>query len=760
MRAMNTKQLSRRPGARHSIPQRFLVWLLFTAAVYAGGPAPQERVPRLDPLGDATAALAELPDALVLESSPDGLPRHIVGDLARVDVDRMNDPADAERALRAVLGRVVAPLRISPSDLRLRAVRRDGRGGTHFRFRMVAEGLEVIGGDLVVHVDVKGSVTGVNGGGRGDFSRLPPARLTRAEAIAWVAADPRFAGLELSASRPVFLVTGAGTRHRALEILAVGARGQDPVRDRVYVDMTNGSVAAVDPQLRFAKSRSVYSAGNGTSLPGTLRRAEGNAATSDLDLDAAYDNTGAFYDAFAGFWGRDSYDNAGARLTSTVHYSTNYCNAFWNGAQLVFGDGLASAGCLPLARAIDVTAHELTHAITERESGLIYSGESGAINESLSDSFAAFVEAWVAGGGTGTLTTSPDTWLFGEGALPPFLRSMCDPAADGVSADVWSSTVGNLDLHYSSGVGNLAFCLLANGGVHPRGKTTVVVPSIGLETSIRILYEAQTNYMTSTTTYAGARTAMEQAAAALGYDQATEDAVGCAWAAVRVGNAPASCGGNSTPPPTDSTLQNGVPVSGLSGATGEKAYWSLAVPAGQSILSFKISGGTGDADLYVQTGTKPTLTSYSCRPYVNGNNETCTFLNPIAGTWWAMLNGYAAYSGVALTATYSSGPTGGDPLLTNGVPVTGLSGATGSKLFWRINTPAGKTLKVKISGGTGDADLYVRFGSRPTTSTYACRPYLNGNNETCNLSNTSAGDYYVMLRGYNAYSGVSLVGSF
>ena len=127
-----------------------------------------------------------------------------------------------------------------------------------------------------------------------------------------------------------------------------------------------------------------------------MRRSEGQAATTDLDIDGAYDNTGAFYDAFAGFWGRDSYDNAGAPLLSTVHYSTNYCNAFWNGAQMVYGDGDASFGC-PLARALDVTAHELTHAITERESGLIYSGESGAINESISDSFAAFVEAWVAG---------------------------------------------------------------------------------------------------------------------------------------------------------------------------------------------------------------------------------------------------------------------------------------------------------------------------------------------------------------------------
>ena len=742
------------------IPQRFLVWLLFTAALYAGGPAPQERVPKLDPLSDVTAALAALPDALVLDSSPDGLPRHIVGDLARVDVDQMNDPASAERELSAVLARVVAPLRISPSDLRLRGVRRDGRGGTHFRFRLVVDGLNVIGGDLVVHVDTKGSVAGVNGAGGGDFGRLPPARLTNAEAIAWVAADPRFAGLATTASRPVFLVTEAGTRHRALEILVAGARGKDPVRDRVYVDMTSGLIAAVDPQFRFAKNRFVYSANNGTSLPGTLRRSEGNAASTDLDINGAYDNTGAFYDAFAGFWGRDSYDNLGARLSSTVHYSTNYCNAFWNGTQMVFGDGDASVGCLPLARALDVTAHELTHAITDRESGLIYSGESGAINESLSDSFAAFVEAWVAGGGTGTLTTTADTWLYGESAVPPFLRSMCDPAADGASADVWSSSVGNLDVHYASGVGNLAFCLLANGGVHPRGKTTVVVPPIGLETAIRILYEAQASYMTSTTTYAGARIAMEQAAAALGYDQPTQDSVGCAWAAVRVGSAPASCGGNSPPPPTDGTLQNGVPVTGLSGGTGEKAFWSLEVPAGQSSLSFTIAGGTGDADLYVLSGTKPTLSSYSCRPYVNGNTETCTFFSPVAGTWWAMLNGYAAYAGVTLTGRYSSGPTGGDPLLSNGVPVPGLFGAVGSKQFWRINTPAGKTLKVRISGGTGDADLYVRFGTRPTTSSYACRPYLTGNNESCTLSNTSAGDYYVMLRGYATYSGVSLVASF
>ncbi|MBA2544501.1 MAG: PPC domain-containing protein, partial [Deltaproteobacteria bacterium] len=98
--------------------------------------------------------------------------------------------------------------------------------------------------------------------------------------------------------------------------------------------------------------------------------------------------------------------------------------------------------------------------------------------------------------------------------------------------------------------------------------------------------------------------------------------------------------------------------------------------------------------------------------------------------------------------------------LTNGASVTGVSGAKNTAAYWRVATPAGRTLTVKISGGSGDADLYTRFGSRPTTATYLCRPYINGNSETCSSTNTSAGDYYVMLRGYAAYSGLTLIASF
>jgi hypothetical protein len=204
---------------------------------------------------------------------------------------------------------------------------------------------------------------------------------------------------------------------------------------------------------------------------------------------------------------------------------------------------------------------------------------------------------------------------------------------------------------------------------------------------------------------------------------------------------------------------NNTPISSISGATGSEQFWSIAVPSGQTTLTFTISGGTGDADMYVQSGSKPTTTAYQCRPYLNGNNETCTFSPPAAGTYYVMLRGYAAYSGVTLKASYSA-TTGGDPYLTNGVAVTNLSGATSSNAYWRIATPVGKTLTVKISGGSGDADMYTRFGSRPTTTTYACRPYLVGNNETCTQTNTQVGDYYIMLRGYAAFSGVTLIASY
>ena len=208
----------------------------------------------------------------------------------------------------------------------------------------------------------------------------------------------------------------------------------------------------------------------------------------------------------------------------------------------------------------------------------------------------------------------------------------------------------------------------------------------------------------------------------------------------------------------DTPLSNGVAVTNLAGAVNSQQFFFIDVPAGQASLTVQISGGSGDADLYTRFGSHPTLSAWDCRPYVNGNNETCTVSSPAAGTYFVMLNGFSAYSGVTLRATYATDST---TVLVNGVPVTGISGASGSQQFWKLTVPTGQARAVfTITGGTGDADLYVRLGARPTTSLWDCRPFINGNTETCTFTNPAAGDYYVMLRGFAAYSGVTLKGQY
>ena len=220
-----------------------------------------------------------------------------------------------------------------------------------------------------------------------------------------------------------------------------------------------------------------------------------------------------------------------------------------------------------------------------------------------------------------------------------------------------------------------------------------------------------------------------------------------------------SGGGSPDPDPEPGELQKGVAVSNLSGGTGSEVFFTLDVPQGAENLVFQMSGGTGDADLYVRRGSPPTQATYDCRPYLNGNNETCTFASPQAGTWHVMIRGFQAYSGVTLVASFDEPSNTVE--LDNGVPVTGLAGPQGSEFFFTLDVPQGATdLVFQMSGGSGDADLYVRRGAEPTQATYDCRPYLNGNNETCTFASPQAGTWHVMVRGFSAFSGVNLVGSF
>ena len=734
--------------------ERLSVGLLLSAVALACGPSVGE--PPKEGEDDIADALAALPEAEVLQSTVDGVPMYIRGELGKVGSMQADDSAAAEAALRPNLAPVLAPMRLRTDDMQFRKMNVDEMGGRHFRYRQVFQGLEVVGGDLAVHVDVKGAIYAVNGSARGDLSaELGSHDIGASAASSRIGADSRYSGMTRGTPRPVYIITEDGS-YKAYEIVVEGTRGLDPVRDKVFVDVDSGAIVAVHPQIYYAKNRRAYTANNGTSLPGTLRRSEGQGSSGDVDVDAYYNNAGTTWDFYNNKWGRDSYNNAGAVLIGSVHYSNNYCNAFWNSTQMVYGDGNGSS-CLPLARSIDVTAHELTHAVTENESGLIYSGESGGMNESLSDIFGNSAEAFQDGGGTGPMTVSADTWKVGEDILPPALRYMNDPAADGASLDFWTSGAGNVDVHYSSGISNLAFYLMSQGGTHPRGKSTQQVAGIGIENAVRVFYAINVDYLTPSSNFLAARNASMTAANALGFTQAQKDSVQNAWAAVGVGTGTGGGGGVGD----DVVLMNNVPVSGISGATGDLKYYKLDVPSGASGLRFTISGGSGDADMYVRFGSRPTTSAYDCRPYLNGNSETCNITTAQVGTYYVMLRGYAAYSGVTLTGSYTTGGGGdGVTILVDGVPVTGISGSSGSNKYWKIQTPAGANLTVRISGGTGDADLYTRFNAKPTTSTYLCRPYLNGNSETCTVASTQAGYYYVMLRGYTSYSGVTLRGDY
>ncbi|GAB1055477.1 MAG: S8 family peptidase [Shewanella algae] len=212
-------------------------------------------------------------------------------------------------------------------------------------------------------------------------------------------------------------------------------------------------------------------------------------------------------------------------------------------------------------------------------------------------------------------------------------------------------------------------------------------------------------------------------------------------------------------PSDDTPLDNGVGIS-VSGVQGSSNYFYIDVPAGAADLNIDLAGGSGDADLYVSQGSKPTLNSYQCRPYKSGNNESCSFSSPAEGRWYVMLQGYSAYSGATLTATHNAGGGCGSDCLENGVPKSNLSGSAGSEQHFIVQVPAGVSLNIATSGGSGDADLYVRAGAAPSTSVYDCRPYKNGNIESCSFQVTQAATYHVMIRGYSAFSGMQLLASF
>src|SRR5688572_20415828 len=204
------------------------------------------------------------------------------------------------------------------------------------------------------------------------------------------------------------------------------------------------------------------------------------------------------------------------------------------------------------------------------------------------------------------------------------------------------------------------------------------------------------------------------------------------------------------PPPTDTPLSNGVAVSVSDSAVGNNKYFYIDVPAGQSSLVVQLSGGSGDADLYVRFGSKPTSSTYNCRPYLNGNNETCTHNSPAAGRWWIMLNAYSAYSGASLKATYTA--AAGCTTYTGSLS-SGASAYQPNGSYYQSTVSGSHTGALTGPSGT-DFDLYLQKWNGSSWSSVASGT-TSSNVENVSYSGT-AGYYRWRVHAYSGSGSYSL----
>ena len=334
------------------------------------------------------------------------------------------------------------------------------------------------------------------------------------------------------------------------------------------------------------------------------------------------------------------------QLVMRTHYSSSYENAFWDGSQMSFGDGASTF--YPLV-SVDVAGHEVSHGFTEQHSNLTYSGQSGGMNEAFSDMGGEATEYYWKG--SNDFLVGPEIFK-ASGAL----RYMNTPPQDGSSIDNAANYTSSLDVHYSSGVYNKAFYLLATK------------PGWNVVNAFKVFARANALYWTPSSTFNSGACGVQTAATDLGFTVAD---VTAAFTSVGVSCSGGGGGGGAS---TGGPLANGVAVTGITQPTaGQSVNYTLAVPAGATGLKFVMSGGTGDADMYVKFGAAPTDTVYDCRPYASGNAETCNIATAQAGTYYVRLKAYSAYSGVSLTGSYTAGSSNSAPVANFTSSVSGLT---------------------------------------------------------------------------------------
>ncbi|MDQ0809232.1 Zn-dependent metalloprotease [Streptomyces sp. B3I7] len=561
---------------------------------------------------------------------------------------------------------------------------KDNDGTVHTRYERTYAGLPVLGGDLVVHTPpaarAKGTVSTTFNNKRTLRVPTTTASVTKSDAgvKALKTARSLDAGTPSTDSARKVIWAGQGSPKLAWETVVDGLQDDGtPSKLHVVTDATTGKelhrYQAVETgtgntqysgtvTLSTTKSGStyqLYDTTRGGHKTYSLNRATSGTGTLMTDADDVWgDGTGSntqtagadaaygaqeTWDFYKNTFGRSGIRDDGVAAYSRVHYSSGYVNAFWDDDCfcMTYGDGSGNTHALT---ALDVAGHEMSHGVTSNTAGLDYSGESGGLNEATSDIFGTGVEFY------SNTSADPGDYLIGEeidinGDGSP-LRYMDEPSKDGGSADSWYSGVGNLDVHYSSGPANHMFYLLSEGsgtktinGVTYDSPTAdgVAVQGIGRAAALQIWYKALTTYMTSSTNYAGARTAALNAAAALYGTNSTQYAgVGNAFAGINVGShitPPANGVTVTNPGSQSSTVGTAVSlhISASSSNSGSLSYAASGLPAGLSINSSTgvISGtptaaGTSNTTVTVTDSTGATGTAGFTWTVSPTGGGTCT----------------------------------------------------------------------------------------------------------------------------------------
>ncbi|MEU3572631.1 M4 family metallopeptidase, partial [Kitasatospora sp. NPDC036755] len=571
----------------------------------------------------------------------------------------------------------------------------DADGTRHLRYERTLNGLPVLGGDLVVHQASTGATKSVDRASTASLSGVSttPKLAAPAAQSAALAAE---SGTAVDTA-PRLVVWAADNSPRLAWETVVSSTKSDgtPSKMHVVTDATSGQVIQQWDGIETGSGKGVFvgnvtigttqsgstyqmkdgarggmyttNLNHGTSGTGTLYSkstdtwGDGTVSNGESAAVDAHFGVAATWDYYKNTFGRNGIRNDGVGAYSRVHYGNNYVNAFWDDSCfcMTYGDG--SNNTAPLTE-LDVAGHEMSHGVTSATANLTYSGESGGLNEATSDIFGTMVEF------SANIPTDNPDYLIGElidinGNGTP-LRYMDKPSKDGASADYWSSTVGNKDVHYSSGVANHFFYLLSEGsgakvinGVSYDSPTqgNIAVTGIGRDKAAAIWYRALTTYMTSSTNYAAARTATEKAATDLyGAGSAELTAVGTAWAGVNVGTAPNPGGVTVTNPGNQSTAVGGAVNLQINatGGTAPLTYSATGLPTGLSISSSGAITGTASA-----AGTyNVTVTAKDSAGKTGTTSFTWTVSTGGGGCTPAQLLGNAGFeTGTATPWTASSG---------------------------------------------------------------------------------------------------------